>query len=116
MNRIILIGNGFDLAHGLPTSYTDFIRGYYAIQKLGLLEDAYELSDGLCSVKISSPEDRETMKQFRWILSNGMFQLTRNLGETPPSEHFDKFFNDNLTYESKFFEAINKAIESKNWV
>jgi hypothetical protein len=25
MNRIILIGNGFDLAHGLKTSYKDFI-------------------------------------------------------------------------------------------
>jgi len=25
MNRIILIGNGFDLAHGLKTSYRDFI-------------------------------------------------------------------------------------------
>lgn len=29
MNRIILIGNGFDLAHGLPTSYKDFIQGYW---------------------------------------------------------------------------------------
>lgn len=84
MNRIILIGNGFDLAHGLPTSYTDFIRGYYAIQKLGLLEGENELSDGLCSVKISSPEDRKTMNLFRSILSNGMFQLTRNLGEITP--------------------------------
>ena len=26
MNRIILIGNGFDLAHGLPTRYEDFIN------------------------------------------------------------------------------------------
>jgi hypothetical protein len=26
MNRIILIGNGFDLAHGLKTSYTDFLN------------------------------------------------------------------------------------------
>ena len=26
MNRIILIGNGFDLAHGLRTSYADFIN------------------------------------------------------------------------------------------
>ena len=25
MNRIILIGNGFDLAHGLKTSYDDFV-------------------------------------------------------------------------------------------
>lgn len=29
MNRIILIGNGFDLAHGLPTGYVDFINHYW---------------------------------------------------------------------------------------
>lgn len=29
MNRIILIGNGFDLAHGLPTRYEDFINDYW---------------------------------------------------------------------------------------
>lgn len=29
MNRIILIGNGFDLAHGMPTSYKDFIEDYW---------------------------------------------------------------------------------------
>ena len=28
MNRLILIGNGFDLAHGLKTSYHDFILDY----------------------------------------------------------------------------------------
>lgn len=50
MNRIILIGNGFDLAHGLPTSYADFIRGYNITLKLGLLEGEYERYDGLCSV------------------------------------------------------------------
>lgn len=26
MNRLVLIGNGFDLAHGLETSYKDFIE------------------------------------------------------------------------------------------
>lgn len=29
MNRIVLIGNGFDLAHGLPTGYVDFINNYW---------------------------------------------------------------------------------------
>ncbi|WP_340077200.1 AbiH family protein [Leptobacterium sp. I13] len=29
MNRLILIGNGFDLAHGLETRYEDFILDYY---------------------------------------------------------------------------------------
>lgn len=28
MNRLILVGNGFDLAHGLKTSYNDFIKWY----------------------------------------------------------------------------------------
>ncbi|MBW3524526.1 AbiH family protein [Chryseobacterium sp. NKUCC03_KSP] len=28
MNKIILIGNGFDLAHGLKTSYSDFIDDF----------------------------------------------------------------------------------------
>jgi hypothetical protein len=28
MNRLIIIGNGFDLAHGLETSYCDFINNY----------------------------------------------------------------------------------------
>ncbi|WP_406823950.1 AbiH family protein [Pedobacter sp. KACC 23697] len=28
MNRLILIGNGFDLAHQLKTSYNDFIVWY----------------------------------------------------------------------------------------
>ena len=29
MNRIVLIGNGFDLAHGLKTNYNDFIDDYW---------------------------------------------------------------------------------------
>ena len=29
INRIIIIGNGFDLAHGLKTSYADFIYQYW---------------------------------------------------------------------------------------
>lgn len=34
MNRLVLIGNGFDLAHGMKTSYTDFI--------ISMLTEAYE--------------------------------------------------------------------------
>ncbi len=29
MNRLVLIGNGFDIAHGLKTSYADFINWYW---------------------------------------------------------------------------------------
>jgi len=39
MNRLILLGNGFDLAHGLPTSYTDFIFNYCKKEILCCIED-----------------------------------------------------------------------------
>lgn len=29
MNRLVILGNGFDLAHGLPTAYRDFINNYW---------------------------------------------------------------------------------------
>lgn len=29
MNRLVIIGNGFDLAHGLKTSYKNFIDWYW---------------------------------------------------------------------------------------
>ena len=29
MNRLILVGNGFDIAHNLKTSYADFIKWYF---------------------------------------------------------------------------------------
>ena len=79
MNRLILIGNGFDLAHGLPTSYADNIRGYNITLKIGLLEGEYERNDGLCSVNISDPEDRKAMERFRWMLQDNTFLIIRNL-------------------------------------
>lgn len=30
MNRVFIIGNGFDLAHGLPTSYNHFINDFWS--------------------------------------------------------------------------------------
>ncbi|MDP4203301.1 MAG: AbiH family protein [Bacteroidota bacterium] len=45
MNRIILIGNGFDLAHGLPTQYADFIKDYWdGFIKHCLLQDRCNVS------------------------------------------------------------------------
>ena len=53
MNRIILIGNGFDLAHGLPTSYRHFMDWYWRQRFLRLPKGSYVSSDGLCTLKIS---------------------------------------------------------------
>ncbi|MFP9116958.1 AbiH family protein [Flavobacterium sp. RNTU_13] len=34
MNKLVIIGNGFDLAHGLPTSYGDFINWFWSNLRL----------------------------------------------------------------------------------
>ena len=53
MNRIVLIGNGFDLAHGLNTSYKHFICWYLNQWGNHLLHGiGKEVSDGLLSMKI----------------------------------------------------------------
>lgn len=46
MNRIILIGNGFDLAHGLPTSYRHFMDWYWDNGFLGYLKTLTNLQTG----------------------------------------------------------------------
>lgn len=52
MNRLVIIGNGFDLAHGLPTSYGHFIDDFWKsfnanckndlYKKIVLTNDAYD--------------------------------------------------------------------------
>ena len=55
MNRIVLIGNGFDLAHGLKTSYADFINWYWEQLMNKILSSMVSnIDDGLCKVKLRS--------------------------------------------------------------
>lgn len=54
MNRIILVGNGFDLAHGVKTSYNDFINWYFEQLKKSL--SCYNYSnyeDGFCKLQLN---------------------------------------------------------------
>lgn len=42
MNRLVIIGNGFDLAHGLPTSYGHFIDDFWKNFRLNHKSDEYQ--------------------------------------------------------------------------
>lgn len=53
MNRLVLIGNGLDLAHGLKTSYADFIHWYWQQRIENLANEGAQTSDdGLCSFEM----------------------------------------------------------------
>ena len=61
MNRIVLIGNGFDLAHNLPTKYEDFINWYWEQRIVGLQNEHKNISeDAITYLKIK--EDSYTWK------------------------------------------------------
>ena len=51
-NKIFLIGNGFDLAHGLPTRYLDFITWYLKDSCLKAIESG-QYQDDCITVKIN---------------------------------------------------------------
>ncbi|ERJ60443.1 AbiH family protein [Sphingobacterium paucimobilis] len=54
MNRLILIGNGFDLAHGLKTSYKDFIFWYLGecFNRASLYNNGHFFEDDFIRVEV----------------------------------------------------------------
>lgn len=63
MNRLVLIGNGFDLAHGLPTRYEDFINWYWGQRVQGFRDTYSSISkDILCKFEID--DEPHTWKDF----------------------------------------------------
>lgn len=107
MNRIILIGNGFDLAHGLPTSYRHFMDWYWEQRFLGLPKDSYESSDRLCTLKIfGNKRWGNFVKEYPHLSGKEFLDLIQKGRES-------------RTYElvaSPFFLNIIEAIETKGWV
>ena len=111
MNRIILFGNGFDLAHGLKTSYTDFIGSYWAVRLTQLIQDdQMKTDDNLCSYELPDPASRKILNQARpYIGDDRYFYIF--------GQHVAKVVQKvKQEYHSKFFEEINKAVDTYNWI
>ena len=58
MNRLIIIGNGFDIAHGFKTSYKDFINWYCNQRIDSFVGNTTKVSkDCLCKITIKEKSD-----------------------------------------------------------
>ena len=110
MNRIVLVGNGFDLAHGLKTRYEDFINWYCDQRVHGFAGNLSDISsDILCSF--------QDLRHQVWNVnahSNG-FNLNNAKGKDIV-DHLIKSKDYFRTTMSPFFENIYKSIETKGWV
>ena len=109
MNRLVLIGNGFDLAHKLPTSYQDFIDWYWDGRFSYLKECFISVSKAaLCEVAVSGfPAWYSLFEQGPSILRDysgaKLFLELRQRGICRASM-------------TPLFERIHKSIETKGWV
>ena len=110
MNRLVLIGNGFDLAHGLKTSYKDFIYWYWKQRVLSLrLLHQVESDDGLCICTIYG---YSTWYEY-YFLNSAPFRFI-----TEDKDYYEIFhhIHDYKLKYSPLFERIHKSIETKDWV
>lgn len=128
MNRIVLIGNGFDLAHGLPTGYVDFINNYwedfhchvlngyaqYLLKHFGVAP-IKSYSDNFADLKVINKGSDEITE----------FTVTDN--EQNAFNEWCRFINDynqvgrfteslQLTFKNPFWKHISAQASLENWV
>lgn len=90
MNRLVIVGNGFDLAHGLKTTYIDFLSNYliHSLEVALLKSDSSGYSDPLIQIEqiavyefkrtisLSNLNNLETVKTIKdFTLYNGQYML-----------------------------------------
>ena len=116
MNRIVLIGNGFDLAHELRTSYEDFINWYWDQRLHNIRFEHKDVSrDLLCSMKILSVSGYDDWSLY--LFHHSFFNNPSN-NEGLGKKFIKELKNQPDYFEvtnSPFFENICKSIRSEKW-
>ena len=118
MNRIILVGNGFDLAHRLPTKYEDFIRAFWKNVSAQLrVCNHLILETDLVNVGYTNitTELRMTSRG----LARDLFNRTATVFSSAHEiEDFIRSYGSyiRLDYNSELFRNINNNIEVYKWV
>lgn len=118
MNRLVIIGNGFDMAHGLKTSYMDFINWYWERRLNAMLTEHASISeDCLCKLEIKNTKDCASWSNFFFFHS--FWDLMTREWKYPPTEIISTIkenTDDFSVTNSKFFETILQSIETRGWV
>ena len=101
-NRLVLIGNGFDLAHGLKTGYKDFLDWY------------------MCQAFKEFVERKDFQDDFIEIKNKYYGTSTRYQNFPKSVEEVLEFirFNDyqNIKYKSRFYKELLEHFKQGNWV
>ena len=136
MNRIIVIGNGFDKAHGLATGYKDFIDDYWS-EFAGYIFGGYSRWQTMtykCLGRINHYEDEfaefkveayDLLRDISRASVNWLNELSKkDMWNYRDIHKFIRLLNNeslvrkvvSLTFKNKFFEHISNRCYLTNWV
>ena len=118
MNRLVIIGNGFDIAHGLKTSYMDFINWYWDQRVEGFVGNTTNISeDCLCKLSIKENPNINCWNVFSF--TNSYFKDIYGKRKYSGVEVIQEIKNHPEIFDfecSPFFGTILQSIETKGWV
>lgn len=115
MNRLIIIGNGFDLAHGIKTSYHDFLLDYLKTVCLEAINGGitqynspnygqlYYYEDVLIKIEIPVYSDLENIiKQLRELHAiSGFLEFSKRM---------------KIKYDFELLQTSIERLSAYNWV
>ena len=117
MNRLVIIGNGFDLAHGLPTSYKHFIDDYWANVKNSNHNDDFISFVDLFDVDFKNTRNLNELanfiKQFNEKIKFSDGEIYTEYGNNFMTGQYPR--RHVLIYKNSFFKAVNQK-NIQNWV
>ncbi len=118
MNRLVIIGNGFDIAHGLKTSYMDFINWYWDKRIDSFVGNTTKISeDCLCKLSINADADLSCWNVL--MFENSGFRDIRGTRTCSgydvikEMQDYPNVFSIDFT---PFFGTILQSIETRGWV
>ncbi|OEK06578.1 AbiH family protein [Roseivirga misakiensis] len=123
MNRVFLIGNGFDLAHGMPTSFDDFVKdlirsridhGVDSESQLVQISLPDQVDEG---VKITSKEIDFT-KPINDITNEIRVKSLFKISNLHLPEFLELKLRNSIKFEypNKFFATVLSNTSVNNWV
>ena len=108
MNKIVLIGNGFDLTHDLNTSYSHFIVWCFKQYGNALLHGLEKkVSDGLCSIKM---KDNINLAYWALVFQGWYFQRENPFIPWNETDAFFETIKDKDLCDFKIISPLFKRI------
>ncbi len=128
MNRIILIGNGFDVAHGLETKYSQFMEAYWTnilnnISSQGILKLPYQDEFEFVQLKLYEKEEEistETLRLFSFTRDPQKDIYSYNdVKESVKSWNTKESISNiecKIIFKNKFFEHLSEKTCLTSWL